>query len=369
MIKEERTAYELARTDENLHEKVAGKEIERQTSQYLTNEEKNTMWHEEHADKRAAVEDIYKRAEQSITVAINKDLAKSLIDKIRWLNEKRVEVKNAIQALGTGMPDDETFYNYYKWISSPEGSTTYKQGEPGLEVNCESSASVHCKIEIDPYMEIGCRSGAGNDMQFPQGSARYALNDDFMNFIKGYYDNAFCLKPQTYDSTSDVAHQFTKKINNVDIRDTTNPSNQLNQNILGALTSSTSTGNRKGFLTILCDYDYVYNNNEYHMTNQAMTGKVIKSWNYIVERGESVTPADITNTPNKSVFKFCSLCEPSSVSATAWTSLTIRKISVYFGTGTGVNDRVLLQEFNPVLVINRGDVYPLTQPLCVFLQR
>ena len=66
MVKNSDTSYEIAKTNETLHEELEGVQINLPASSVLTNEDKVKILHEEMAEERSDVEFVYKKCEEIV---------------------------------------------------------------------------------------------------------------------------------------------------------------------------------------------------------------------------------------------------------------------------------------------------------------
>lgn len=357
MVKNTETAYAIATTSETVKDTLNGVPISNaEASGNVDGKEKVGIYNELIDPFEKKIESIYARADGIVDNLIGKKLYTNLNEKIKYMMTCRENLKTAIQALGTGMPDNEIFYNYYKWLAADDSrEDVVKEGDP-VPSNSHVTVTMNHLIKTESYIEIGCCSGTGSHMQEPQGTGRYPINENLMKYIKGYFNNGFCLHPQSWNNASEMANEYTTKIEDVEIIN----KGAINYSVQAPAYMPLGSSTTKGYLQILVDYDYVYNGNTAHVTNQAFSSSdFIYNWTDCANTNYS-SPADITHSNKKTTFKFSPICRNGSITGNAWTSMTIKKIYFYFYTSS--TEKVLLQELDlDDHTIVRGS-YQLTNP-------
>lgn len=110
----------LAEVNRTLLEEVSGANIEpTEDVEHLRTREKVRIASDEIGQAQRQIYDTAHTCEEIVTEGIcGKRLPVDLLRKLKWIKEQKAALKTAIQALGTGMPDDEIFHDYYKWILS-----------------------------------------------------------------------------------------------------------------------------------------------------------------------------------------------------------------------------------------------------------
>ena len=198
----------LTEVNRTLLEEVSGAEIEPAgDNTKLRTREKVRLVSEEIGE---AQREIYRTAhtcEEIVTEGVcAKRLPYDLLRKLEWIKTQKGLLKTAIQALGTGMPDNEIFHDYYKWIKGGGGSDPQPdipedvwrdQGLPEGKITWATPCKLHMKYSQPT--EIKCFARTGNDIGDVVASA---VPLEVKSLMRVGYANAclFGFNRSTFDS-------------------------------------------------------------------------------------------------------------------------------------------------------------------------
>ena len=210
----------LTEVNTALLEEVGGADIEPAgDNTKLRTREKVRLVSEEIGEAQREIYGTAHTCEEIVTEGVCvKRLPFDFLRKLKWINTQKQAIKTAIQALGTGMPDNEIFHDYYKWIKGGGGSdpqpdipldTWINQDPPAGKITWATPYTLHFKYSQPGTFSLFA-SNAGYNIT-PGGTSVVAPEFKALSRVGNANGAVFGYNRTSYDSRLGSVYGITPK--------------------------------------------------------------------------------------------------------------------------------------------------------------